>query len=286
MASTFFGRNLEFLRIERGLNQQEIAELVGKKQNTISNWEAGRNDPDFDDLNKIIKFFDISVSEFLYSDLTQGNLNNKSGDQKKGQKGNAKGNLKGNLSQAVDRHSRMPKVVTVDSSGVDNVVLVPVRARAGYLAGHEDPEFIQTLPSYRLPGLTHGTFRMFEVQGHSMVPTFDESDIVICRFAENFAEIRDDRIHVVVTKLDGLVVKRVVNRVSREGKLILNSDNQRHRGEYPPIIVDAEDVLELWYAVAYISRQMRSPGEIYNRLIEVESRLTLLESDHKKLLKK
>jgi len=278
--------NLKRLKLIKPYKQAELAGFIGVTVSTWSNYEIGKTEPSLDDLVKISKFFGIPVDDLL----TEGNLFKEIANPKIEEKGKGKGNLRGKPNEVKEVKyaygNRMPKVVTVDSSGADNVVLVPVRARAGYLAGHEDPEFIQTLPSYRLPGLTHGTFRMFEVQGHSMVPTFDESDIIICRFAENFAEIRDDRIHVVVTKHDGLVVKRVVNRVSREGKLILNSDNQRHRGEYPPIIVDAEDVLELWYAVAFISRQMRSPGEIYNRLIEVESRLTLLESDHKKLLTK
>ncbi len=176
----------------------------------------------------------------------------------------------------------MPQVVTVDSSGDENIVLVPQRARAGYLAGYEDPEFISSLPTYRLPGMDNGTFRMFEVYGHSMIPTFHESDIIVSRFVDNLADIRDDRVHVVVTKRDGVVVKRIFNRVATDGKVILNSDNQRHAGEYPPIIVGPEDILEIWYAVAYMSRQMRAPKELYNRMIDIEARLTLLEGNSKK----
>jgi phage repressor protein C with HTH and peptisase S24 domain len=179
----------------------------------------------------------------------------------------------------------IPKIVTVDVSGAENVVLVPVRAQAGYLSGYQDAEFIQNLPSYRMPGLNHGTFRMFEVYGHSMVPTFYESDIVIGRFVESWAEIRDERAYVVVTRRDGVVIKRVVNRIQKEGKLILNSDNQRHSGEYPPIVVDPEEVIEIWYVRRYLSSQMPKPGEIYNRVTDLESRLTLLEEREKKRLK-
>lgn len=181
--------------------------------------------------------------------------------------------------------SRLPKVVTVDSKGNDNIIFVPVRARAGYLSGYEDPEFIETLPTYRLPNLSAGTYRMFEVFGQSMVSTFHESDIIIARWVENLLEIKDNRVYVVVTKRDGVVAKRVVNRVSTDGKLILNSDNQRHAGEYPPIVVDPEDILEIWYAVAYMSRQMREPGEVIKRLVDVESRLTLIDDKVGKLLK-
>ena len=273
-----FGAILKELREQKGLNQEELAQKVGISRATLSDYERDKTEPNFSTLLEIAKEFGISTDELL------GNLIAKDGSLKKREKGNVKGNLKGNLiatSQAnepqITGWNRMPKVVTVDTQGNDNVVMVPIRARAGYLAGYEDTEFIQSLPTYRLPGLSHGTYRMFEIYGQSMVPTYHESDIVISRFVENLLEIRDDRVYIVVTKRDGIVAKRVINRVQIEGKLILNSDNQRHPGEYPPIVINPEDILEIWYAVAFMSRQMRKPGEMYNRLIDVESRLTLME---------
>lgn len=282
----FLGANLRYLRKQKVLNQQDLADFIKKGATTIGNWEKGVSEPNFIEISEISKFFEISVEELLYIDLAHAHL---SEHKAKGKKtGKSAPNRTPNRTPnevnelASTAHSRMPKVITVDTTGQDNVLLVPIRARAGYLAGHEDPVFIQTLPTYRLPGLSHGTFRMFEVQGHSMVPTFNESDIIVCRFVENLLEIRDDRIYVVITRQDGILVKRVLNRISNDGKLILNSDNQRHAGEYPPIVISPEEVIEVWYAVAYLSRQMRPPGEMYNRLIDHEARLTLIESDLKK----
>lgn len=286
----YLGRNLRFLRKQKGLNQQDLADLVGKGDTTIGNWEKGISEPNFTELATISNYFGVSVSDVLYQDLANAHLIGTKDEIKNSGKSVPKGtpirtpNTVNEPNMAL--WNRPPKVVTVDSAGNDNIVLVPLRARAGYLAGFEDPEFIQTLPSYRLPGLSHGTFRMFEVYGQSMVPTFHESDTIICRCVENLLEMRDDRIYVVITHREGVVVKRVVNRVQKDGKLILNSDNQRHAGEYPPIVINPEEIMEVWYAVAFMSRQMRAPGELYNRLIEVESRLTLLEDDHRKLIRK
>jgi transcriptional regulator with XRE-family HTH domain len=254
------------LREKAGLTIRDIQSRTGIKADLWQKWEESLMEPSVEDIFTIAQIFEVSIDDLLKGSLVQTtpNLVNESGV----------------------KYSRMPKVITVDGLGQDNVVLVPVRARAGYLSGYEDPDFIQTLPTYRLPGLNHGTFRMFEVFGHSMVPTFHESDIIICRFVDNLLEIRDDRINVVVSKREGVVVKRVVNRVQKDGVLILNSDNQRHTGEYPPIIINPEEILEIWYAVAFMSRQMRAPGEVYNRLIDVESRLTILEAETKKALPK
>jgi transcriptional regulator with XRE-family HTH domain len=282
----YLAKNLTFLRKREELKQAEMQEKTGVKRQTWSNWENEVAQPSVEDISLVAQFFGVTIDDLIKVDMENVHPMGTDDSGKKAQKSLPKSppNSPPNGEKLpAATVSRMPKVVTVDSTGLDNIVLVPSRARAGYLAGHEDPEFIQTLPSYRLPGLSHGTFRMFEVHGHSMVPTFHDSDTIICRFVENLLEIRDDRIFVVVTKADGIVVKRVVNRIQRDGKLILNSDNQRHAGEYPPIVVDPEDVLEIWYAWAYMSRQMRPPGEMYARLIDLETRMTLIEQKDKKL---
>ena len=281
-------KNLAFLRKRSGLTQVEMAEKTGIKRNTWSNWENEVAQPGVEDIFMIAQFFDISIDDLIKEDLeTRVQLTPSPGMSKKRAKSTAKSTSisTSNLVEepAPKGWSRVPKVVTVDPQGRDNIVHVPLRARAGYLAGYEDPEYIQKLPSYRLPGLTHGTFRMFDIYGHSMVPTFHESDSIIGRYVDNLLEIRDDRIYIVVTQREGVVVKRVVNRVQKDRKLILNSDNQRHAGEYPPIVIDPEEILEVWHGVLYMSRQMRAPGEIYQRLIDVESRLTLLENAGRKV---
>lgn len=273
-------QNLKLLKAQKPYKQAEIAKYVGVTVSTWSNYEIGKTEPRLDDLVKISKFFGITVDALLGSG---GKVFEETSNKEKG-KGNGK--LTGKVMASDLPAFSPPKVVTVDRHGRENVVLVPVRARAGYLAGYGDTEFIETLPAFSLPGLTHGTFRAFEIGGPSMVPTLNDSDIVVGRYVESFSEVRDDRVYIVVTQRDGIVAKRVINRVTREGKLILNSDNQKLRDEFPPIIVDPEEVLEIWYGVIHITRQMRAPGEVYNRLLEVESRLTLIEAEHKRLLKK
>ncbi|WP_346236116.1 S24 family peptidase [Niabella insulamsoli] len=170
-----------------------------------------------------------------------------------------------------------PVMVTVDHQGRENIVMVPVKARAGYLNGYGDPEFIQSLPAYRLPGLHNGVFRMFEVQGLSMYQTLYDKDIVIGSFVEQARDIRDDRVHILVTKDHGIVIKRVLNRVSNDGVLILKSDNYKDRHLYPPIVLHPEDILEVWYCKMRLTPQFGTP-DLYTRLVDLEGRLTLLEN--------
>ena len=43
-----FGTQLRLARKRKGLTQKDLADAVGARHNTVSNWEAGRNQPDPD----------------------------------------------------------------------------------------------------------------------------------------------------------------------------------------------------------------------------------------------
>lgn len=163
-----------------------------------------------------------------------------------------------------------PAVITIDASGQDNILYVPVRARAGYLVGYGDPEFIQSLPTFRFPGLNNAQYRMFEVEGLSMSPNIKSSDRIIGEWVESLDDIRENRVHVIVTK-SGITVKRVLNRVAQRGKLVLKSDTIEHRLDHPTYEVNAEEVQEIWYARLKISADFTEPEEFYNRLNDLET---------------
>lgn len=164
---------------------------------------------------------------------------------------------------------KMPSIITVNEAGVDNILYVPIRARAGYLSGYGDPEFIETLPSFRMPGLSNGTYRMFEVDGPSMSPTLASGDRVICRWVESLSEISDSRVYVVV-HAGGVVVKRLINRIQERGKLYLKSDTIAHRNDYPTLEVDAQDIKEIWYVVMRLTGDLKGPSDYFTRLSDLE----------------
>lgn len=174
----------------------------------------------------------------------------------------------------------LPKVVTVDAQNEELVALVNGKAAAGYLNGYGDPEYIERLPVINMPGLKGATHRAFEVVGHSMQPTLHNRAIAIGRYVENFTELRERYIYIVVSKTEGIVVKRVLNRINEQGTLILLSDNANKK-DYPNIIVDAEDVKEIWKLRAALSFEFPEPS--MDRINDVEARLTYLELGLKQL---
>jgi phage repressor protein C with HTH and peptisase S24 domain len=285
-------KNIKFLRKKMSINQTEIGLQLNKTHKIVSNWETGFSEPSYEDIIGIGNFFGISIDDLLTKDLSNSNILAKEDIAKKQENSNKKGNIYSNnlpklgVNEGVAQYgnSMMPKVVTMDTQGNENVVLVPVKAMAGYLNGYGDEEYISTLPAYRLPGLGNGTFRLFEVGGLSMHPTLNDKDMVIGSFVESLTAVRDDRVYVVVTKSEGIVVKRCLNRFQTDGKLILKSDNYKNRDDYPTIVSNPEDILEIWYVTGFMSRQLRPPAEMYTRLIDLEARLTLTEEKLKKQL--
>lgn len=58
---SIFGDNIKRLRKNKGLKQQEIAELLGIKRNTYSDWENGKTEPSFENLVKLADLLEVSL---------------------------------------------------------------------------------------------------------------------------------------------------------------------------------------------------------------------------------
>ena len=179
----------------------------------------------------------------------------------------------------VEGKSLMPKVVVVDDEDNDRIPLVSVKAQAGYLEGYEDCNYIEELPTYSLPEMRNGTFRMFQVNGFSMYPTLQDGSYVIGEFVENWEWLSDNRVCVVVTERDGVIVKRVINRAKERGFLYCKSDNR----DYKHIKVMLEDVKEIWECKAHISFEFLDPITNYQKIAELEVNVSELQDKIKQL---
>jgi len=173
-----------------------------------------------------------------------------------------------------------PIVVTVDNQGRNNIVEIDARAAAGFPANHDNPEFFQTLPSFSLPGsqFQQGTYISIQVVGDSMHPTIYHNDWLVAQFLDDYEQIREGYVHVVVTP-DGVVAKRLLNRIDRRGKVVLMSDNET----YPTYEEPIENVLQIWRVEAKLSFNLRNESADLRRdvnslkadIIEIKSRVGL-----------
>ena len=59
------GAFLKNLRNEKNLTQEQLAEMLGVTNRSISRWENGINMPDFDFIIEMAKYYGVSITEIL-----------------------------------------------------------------------------------------------------------------------------------------------------------------------------------------------------------------------------
>ena len=102
----------------------------------------------------------------------------------------------------------------------------------------------------------NASYRAFEITGDSMLP-IEPGTVVIGEYVEKLNDIKDGKTYVLITQKEGIVFKRVFNYVKDNGKLFLSSDNKT----YSAYELEAEEVLEIWAAKAYISISFPEPED-------------------------
>jgi len=109
----YFASNIKFLRNRKGLQQAEICNLIGFKQSTWSGYESGFSKPNFNDLLKIIEFFEVSASELLEIDLSNVSLNENGAQEK--ERGNVKVKRNVNLNDKKGQNQPCQECIVKDN---------------------------------------------------------------------------------------------------------------------------------------------------------------------------
>jgi transcriptional regulator with XRE-family HTH domain len=219
--------NIKFLRKKKGLTQEALAQALGISRSKLAGYELSITPP----LEVLLLFADylkVSLDVLAREDLTSY----------------SEYKLRELLETDQFLRGRNLRILstTVDASGRELIEVVSQRAKASYLAGFADPEFISDLPRFSLPFLpTNKKHRVFQVDGDSMLPIPDGAWIV-CEYVEDWTRLKDGDRYVIVTEQDGVTFKIGYKRHPQEQKILLCSANPI----YPPFEVDFEQVREVW----------------------------------------
>ncbi|MGJ5640589.1 XRE family transcriptional regulator [Formosa sp. S-31] len=232
---TLIAKNLKHLRHLKRLTQEVLAEDLQVTRSRISSYEEGRSAPTLEFLIAVSDYFKLPIDILLRNDLTKGQ----------------------DASFIEVGNQRVLFPITVDSDNENLIEVVPVKASAGYLAGYDDPEYIEQLQKIKLPFLPTGKHRAFPIKGDSMLP-MKPGAYVVGRFVESRLDIISGRTYVLITKNDGMVYKRVYNHIDTQNTLRLVSDNTT----YEPYDISIEDVLELWEFTCSINTQEYDEQEL------------------------
>ena len=136
----------------------------------------------------------------------------------------------------------LPRVVTVNDAGNENIVLVNAKAAAGYPQNIQDTSWYEQLPAFTipLPEYRNASFRGFQVEGDSMLPGFYPNEWVVGQAVNSIGDVSDGAICVVV--LAESVLLKKLRKYPDKNKLELLSLNT----EYSPIVLEATEVQEVW----------------------------------------
>ncbi len=237
---SFLPLNLKFLRKTKNITQQQLADLLAVKRPVIGAYEEARAEPKLETLQKLSVYFGISLEELIYTPLSQAWLDKKS-------------EAKDPALKKLGASARVLSI-TVGADNEENIEIVPLKASAGYMNGHSDPQYLTSLERFRLPMFTGGTFRAFELKGDSMLP-LQSGTFIIAEYLDNWNLLKSGETYVILSRNDGIVYKRVQNRLKEQKVLKLISDNP----VYDSYSIGVEDILEIWKAKGYLSMELPEP---------------------------
>jgi len=219
------GKNFKYLRKLRGWTQEDFANKLNIKRSLVGAYEEERAEPRLEVIETVCGIFKLSMEDVFLKDLSDS----------------------GESYLAKRRRLKM-------ASEKASIQFVPVKAAAGYLAGYNDPEFVDELNTFTLPMMASGNYRAFEIIGDSMLPT-PSGSVIVGEKIENLESIKSNQAYIVVSNKEGIVYKRIQKPPKAKATLTLVSDNPN----YPPYSVDANDIAEIWQAQMIISRPPEKP---------------------------
>ncbi|TRX59218.1 helix-turn-helix domain-containing protein [Fulvivirga sp. M361] len=241
-------QTLKKLRGLHKMSQKQLANEIGINRSTLADYETGASEPNIETLKRFSEYFNITLDQLI----------------------NGNGNKSSNQGLKV-------LAVTVDAVNNENIELIPEKAKAGYLDGYSDPEFIKTLPKFHFPNLPTGTYRAFEIKGNSM-PPINDGFIVIGKYVESFTEIVNNRRYILITMNEGIVFKRIKKNIKSLTELILISDNL----SYPPYSINKDEIMEIWSFYSFIG----FPDDYHSHVIEdIFEKLEVIDNKIENLVK-
>lgn len=232
---SIFSENIRHLRATKALSQQKLADKLMITRARLSKYEEAKSEPPIDVLKQISKFFHISIDILISVDLKKIPMES--------------------LLKMEDNRILLP--ITVDKQGKDFIEIVPHKAKAGYLSGYSDPEFIEKLQQMHLPFITNGKHRAFPIEGDSM-PPHKAGSFIVGRYKEKLSEIKDGKTYVLLTVNEGIVYKRVFRKNKKENIFLLHSDNLI----YKPYELKASEIIEAWEYVCSFCTTEFQPDDL------------------------
>lgn len=201
-------------------NKRAFAKAVGISPTVVENVVGSRKGkPSFDVLEKVCSNANISSEWLLLG---------------KGEMFMDMFNIRKDLvlsSKLDDDENETKEAITsfhTTKEPVNSIPLVSEKAVGGFANEHFSINKEDVLAYYMIPKFRHlHVDFMIEIIGDSMIPKFYPGDIIACSIIHNSQFIQWNKPHLIATREQGLIVKRI-RKSSKDGCLLAVSDNHEY----------------------------------------------------------
>lgn len=196
------------IREKVGISQEEFAKLLGVSSRTVQNWERGKTIPD-------------SKREMLRK-------------------------------IAIDKTATPLKPQSYfggDDGTVVSLPLIPLDAVAGLPTDDNDGVLFDNCERYTIPEFSaKGAQYLIRVSGTSMLPKYNNGDILACRRIDEITFFQWGKVYVMDTR-QGALVKKLFPDKSNPDNVLCVSEN---KSEFPPFSLPKEEIRSLSIVVGVI----------------------------------
>lgn len=213
----YFNSNLKYIRNQKGMSQQELADKIGTDRSTISRWENGEIDTPLEMAMKIAEELNVSYYDFFGKDLRFDN----------------------------------GTVIDINSDTIPIPVLGTIKAGIAIEAQQDILEYIDIPKSWIIGGKT---FYGLKIHGDSMLPKYNENDIVIFEQNNDTNLANNKDCAVMVNGFDATFKNVTIN----ESGITLVPLNLNNQDNYLPTFYSKEQIESLPVKIVGIAREKRT----------------------------
>jgi repressor LexA len=216
MKNIYLGSNLLILRTKKNISQEKLADIVGVKRTTITNYESNLSTPDYEKLILLAKFFDISTDDLLTKQL-------------KNEAGYSKSNI-------------VKESEILYTAKKQKIPLIPIEAIAEFNST-EINDLTNEATHYAIPDFNNKADFLIRISGNSMSPKYVKGDLVACKKIPNESFIRWGNLYLIDT-IQGEIFNRLFEG---EDDLTIKcvSDNEL----FPPFKLKKKEIRSLAFVV-------------------------------------
>lgn len=204
------GIKIKQLRTKLKLSQEELATMSGVSSRTIWSCEAGKANITLEKLQKIATSLDIPILS-LINDTSNKPIVTEAKEPSNGYKSKTDG-------------KQIPLV---------NVKAVGGFGNESFSISEKDIKEYYVIPKFRYYKIDF----MIEVTGDSMRPRYKSGDIVACKIIKNYDFLQWNRVHVIATREQGIILKRI-SVSQKKNHISVLADNP----EFPPFDIPMSEI--------------------------------------------